>query len=762
MGASPSSAQLRTWGKALAVAVPLVALGTNITVPARAPDVDTAKYVSRRAELDRMYPPWTLVEETSPWIPRDARRDAGIPRGAWSDDFAVEWPSAATASSVGVPESPSSLLKRLTRLREREAAGPGGPAGPSSVQSEEELADLERAVQFWDQYWVEKMTPLLRWVRSPQHHSPLDSMSADTAAASGVSDAWAARRAYVRRLREGVAAHFAFFERLKDAVAGTPLQSLLAHFSDRGTEWALAGLPGPTPSAARYLDPALPSERPRQRGAAVASMAREHAGVTRADSRPIAGGLTASHAAPVAFLCGSGVDVCAPSPPTDSMVRDMRAVWENQGYASHAFARNALKVLGDVHAGEPAVFLSQEEFYIHFHSRKPPKLGMPRTVFEKEMDKAWARATTAGVPLEKVVFHCIRSDDVKPLFLHAVALVVDLRRDEIRLFDPHGALLSYYDRQKASVDAALTSYFENPTLRPAFRGHSVAVRSTVASRDVAAFVQEASGPQMLQAMADTGHEGSCNLWTLWVMHMAAQLPTASLQRALKAGLVSIFHNADVDLSTRGRLLGRGHTEPPRDPGSRVSLQARHRAAVVLYKFIHSFAMQTMSLMKPYEVNSIAIDAGYLPHPTQGRVGSTLYRPEEPLNNPRAQAEAALALLSRVPRTGDASTLHRLWRLRQGFLTPKYVADASEEAFGVRHAPPDRVLRFLRATEFLEEMVEAGEDLGPTVIRRLTAEPQSSASETWGEWWRRQVRDPGSAGPADSFSSEVSVSTGSFV
>ena len=837
---------------ALAALLPLAAWhgigpSSGTSVSSLAPDVVAPTYEADQAVRHRMYPRWAVAQEPGPVTV--------MPWAPYVETLATH--SAASASTFGIPETPSRLVKRITRYRRDILQG--------RSPSPEETADLARAVRFWDQYWVEKEMPWMRWVRSPLNTSPVDPMSAEDAATHGVQEAKRAREAFLNSVRQGEEQHFAFFEQLKDAVSGTPLADALPHFSDRRTEVMLATLPGPLPTVARFMTPFLPPVT-HTPGAAVSAAATAANSIAREGharpmkpfvSAPVGDtGLTGPRGG---YLCGPLAEVCGTGPVSDTKAALVRKAWDTHVY--DIMQRPAFKLLHEIHEDSP-VYISPEAGLLMVLGHGEGGALQTSAVLdddptgnvvsgEKYLASILSQAMAREEQPSKIVVSVGRFTRVHGSSRltdgHALLLVLDLERAAVQLFDPHGQTSEGLRAGVESVHATLEKLFESAPVVEALQGQQLHVATVLQSEEIAKNFRDRAGPQRLHNALSTGHEGSCQLWALWFAHALAQFPDMAPVNALDAATESVLWHDDVDSESRASVKGAPGSLPP-SPSQQV------RVADALHRGIQTFGTQLLSLMpdtvlqgvsaamgarlrmaadthaeallKMYadrvhagewkdgapadpeqrvrwlaaayrqlegvsmgsrlpaadlkrevqtarpllralfgfwgqtgllqKIRAFRHDVGTLLGLTDAGVKpSSFNTQEEAPVDVAALADAAMRVLKRFPRTDDPSTLHRLLRLRMGFLTPRYVADASEEAFGTRKAPPGDVLRFLQATEFLEGL----QDLQDYVQR---GEPTELHADPTPSLWRRMatratdfIWDRGS----DSYRNEVA--TGSF-
>ena len=778
---------------ALAILLPVGALvawsGINSSnaVDTLVSNVDNSLWEADLAVRRRLYPDHALHDPAAPAPPSEI--------SPWAE-YVERAPSAAAATVIGIPQGPSQLLKRVTKFRERVERG--------ALASTEDEADLSAAVKFWDGYWQEKYSPLLRWLHSPANESPLDFMTAEAAAEKGVSESWAARKAFRENTQAAVDKHFHFYEKLKDAVAGTPLADSLTHFTDRHTELALASLPGPLPAISKYFDPAFPSvSKSGGSAGAVAALKLAREGKVR-EVKPILAGSLAEPAGSMhsrAFLCGPLAEFCGTEVITDAKAKIIRDIWDRQGYAF--FREEGMQVLNTVHSGGPVaiapetglIFLTSVDDgeasvfggshdYVSLDDVNAPSA-------EKMVAKAIRDSLAENSSASKVVIPVgtFFTQDLDRHWTngHASLLVVDRTRNTAQYFDPHGRVTGPRATHAEAIDGRIRMVFQDPEVIEALQGQRLEVDSIRGSANIAKRFSNAYGPQALVGMIAGGHEGSCQLWSLWFAHVLAQFPGMSASEALAAGVDSILVNEDVDPGTRAAVAGA--------PGSqKLSVSQRVRVGDAMNRFLHKFGTQVMSLMPEGELQALrervlgvgdvsrsdsllslyeemvrigawrdaapvkvserarwmksllsAIDGDesadalkpfvrdLLPDGESADLAaearglqrsvkivlnkarsdvkpSTFGRPEPSPSDLRSQAADALRLLARLPKTNDPSTFARLWRLRQGFLSPRYVSAASQEAFGSREPPSGKVLQFLQATEFLEDLHGQGVDV----------------------------------------------------
>jgi hypothetical protein len=721
---------------------------------------------------ERLFPT-SRIGQAAPYNPATAAAAATPPD--WETYVARLGPSAASATTVGVPEAPSDLLRRVQDFK-------------ASRMDLDNLdlyfareANLRAAVAFWNSYWAEKYAPLLRWVRSDANKSVLDTMTAAEAEARGQGQLYRARKRVVHQTDRAIRRHFAFFDKLKQAVQGTSLQGSLSAYTDRATEWELAKLEKGIPSRTAYLHPdfppvndpseALPERRPSDPAGAGADpfLASPHA--TLAARHAKAGALNdvgtmveagaaslPTHWRQGILPCGPLAEFCSAGDLTDSKVAAIREIWDDRFYASGLFGKYSRRVLRDIHGSVP-VRICQQILDFDGHD-----LGMtvpwesPVEMVAEELRDAVAAASFGETPVTKVVF---------PLSVpgHAEAMVVDLATHDVTVFDPHGRLL--LDEKDASgemvrtFEAAIRGLLEDPLVVAATGGtplrvHDLRGRAAdiVAGFGILPRWDRLLGPQVLQnARGTSSHEGSCQLWSLWFTHLVAQYPTLSLDRALETGVRGILENADVDDSVLAKVFDASGW------GSTLTEAEQVRVGDVMTRFIHKFATQLMSLMPEDNLRQdYARMLLWWGSPAALREASTFASGDASGGAPKDVRQRARDILRTLaPPAGAAVTepnLHRLWRLRQGLRSPRYVDAAAAEAFGPFHAGrEEQVLQFLDSTRFLDKMHAQGADLGPT----LASAPDGMMGVLHRAWDAVAGRSPSSAS-GDSYRGEVATGT----
>jgi hypothetical protein len=695
---------------------------------------------------ERLFPT-SRIGQAAPYNPATA---AAATPPDWETYVARLGPSAASATTVGVPEAPSDLLRRVQDFK-------------ASRMDLDNLdlyfareANLRAAVAFWNSYWAEKYAPLLRWVRSDANKSVLDTMTAAEAEAKGQGQLYRARKRVVHQTDRAIRRHFAFFDKLKQAVEGTSLQGSLAAYTDRATEWELAKLEKGIPSRTAYLHPdfppvndpseAFPEREPSFTAGADADpfLAAPHA--TLAARHAKAGALrevvtmVGADAAPLPshwrqgiLPCGPLAEFCHQEDATDSGSAAVRAAWDARLYQEGDFMQQGCAVLAALHGNGPVHIVQRnhltfvgDDFMVSDSQGSSLDFTPGSTVdfLAKELRAAVAAPAAGKPPVTKVVF---------PMLVpgHAEAMVVDLATHDVTVFDPHGRLLldardPTGDMMKA-FETHLRRLLEDPLVVEATGGTPLRVHdlSGRAAEIVSKFglLPDASGmmgPQSLQGERGTSsHEGSCVLWSLWFAHLVAQYPTLSLDRALETGVRGILENADVDDRLLAKVFDASGWGPTLTGAEQV------RIGDVMTRFIHKFATQLMSLMPEEELRlrfARSLTRAKLwavpPLPPKGEA-STFATGDTLGGGPKDVRQRARDILRTLaPPAGAAVTepnLHRLWRLRQGLRSPRYVDAAATEAFGPFHAGrEEQVLRFLDATRFLDKMHEQGADLGPTL------------------------------------------------
>ena len=688
----------------------------------------------------------------------------------WATYVAELGPSAASATTVGVPEAPGDLLRRLEEFK---ATGRG------------RVDDLRAAVRFWNSYWAEKYAPLLRWVR--RDAPALDHGSEADAAAQGRLELFRARKRVQQRTDRAIRKHFAFFDRLKRAVQGTPLQELLSAYSDRATEWELAKLETGIPARTAYLDPAfppvndpsefLPSGGPY--GAEVeafnpflaaphATLAARHAkagvvgdviGTVAAGAGSVASTVDRDAHLRVGILpCGPAAEYCTGAGDmTDATAAAIRAVWDSKFYTALTFAGEATGALAAYHSarGSPVAIVADDALQ-YVNGRFSALFSTPVDLVAKHLRRA-PRGTT------KVVFDMgVFGTD----YGHAEVMVVDLVKHDVVVFDPHGQLMldtvDTTGRQTRRFEDALREVMDDPAVVAASGGAPLRVHnlSGRALDIVSRFGQlHRWGPQGWQTRGVTSHEDSCQLWSLWFTHVVARYPAMGLGRALETGVRGILENADVDDHLLAKVFSRRGLQ-------RLTKAEKVRVGDAMTRFIHRFATQLMSLMPHHTLNRLAQHAAIV---MQGGETSGFWQDMPPLSeastfatgdtgapqDARQRVRDILATLA--PPAGAAVTepnLHRLWRLRQGLRSPRYVDAAATEAFGPFHAGrEEQVLRFLDATRFLDKMHAQGADLGPT----LSSSPGGLTGMLHRAWDAVAGRSPSSTS-GDSYRGEVATGT----
>jgi hypothetical protein len=701
---------------------------------------------SQTRTQERLFPT-AHIGQPAPFNPLTA------PPPDWAAYVARLGPSAASATTVGVPETPTHLLRRL---QEYQATGRG------------DERDLGAAVAFWNAYWADKYAPLLRWVRSAANRSVLDTMTEAEADKQGRGQLFRARRRVVQTTDRAIQRHFAFFDGLKRAVQGTPLQAALTAYSDRATEWELARVEKGVPGRAAYLDPAfppvndpseaLPAAAGGSAGAGADADADADAGPAAADPflaaaphatlaarhakagalhevGPMAAGSHAPaypHLRESALLCGGLAEYCSDMGMTDAKAAAIRAIWDTQAYASAVFGQNAAAVLQAIHMDSPVHIVAE---MLPFDNGSFSALGgTPAEMVARELRAGRRGHDGRAKDATKVVVSLGVSAHG---FGHAEVLVVDLVNRDVRVFDPHGRLLldavDPSGRAVAGFQAALQQLVQDPLVVAATGGEPLHVPDVKAAAldMVSRFAQMARlnhvapppGPQGLQGQRGTSfHEGSCQLWSLWFTHLVAQYPTLTLDRVLATGVRSILENADVSDDLVAKVL-----EPAGGPALLTPAE-RVRVGDVMTRFIHRFTTQLMSFMPMHMLewhHSSAVAAfarvlaGSRPTVAPGEASTFATGRVATAGRPKDNRQRVRDILATLaPPAGAAVTepnLHRLWRLRQGLRSPRYVDAAATEAFGPFHAGrEEQVLRFLDATRFLDKMHEQGADLGPTL------------------------------------------------